>query len=186
MRQIQDQQYIQFTPKERLNLTMAALSRGDETEANRLWQTCPRYKYTAYDFEYTLSVTSAMMLGSLFFQKCILHYNNIKRADTIIIGNEQDLEFEEEKKLHDLANQTKNLINRVKKTQNKLISKLKGLFAGFKQFCSVVEFDYEYILQTIPLKECCHDLDILLATNNEPDTQYANQIQNYFQDLWHF
>lgn len=36
MRQIHDNQYTQFTPKERLNLTFAALSRGDTIEADRL------------------------------------------------------------------------------------------------------------------------------------------------------
>ncbi len=41
-RTVRYNQYTQFTPKERLNLTFAALSRGDEAEADRLWQTCPR------------------------------------------------------------------------------------------------------------------------------------------------
>jgi len=76
---------------------MAALSRADKTEANRLWQTCPRHKYLAYDFEYTLGVNCAIMLSGLFFQKCVLHYNNIMKVDIFIMGCEQDLEFEEEK-----------------------------------------------------------------------------------------
>lgn len=42
MRQIKDDQYKLFTPKERFNLTLAALSRGDKIEAERLWRKCPR------------------------------------------------------------------------------------------------------------------------------------------------
>ena len=74
MRQINDNKYNKFTTKERLNLTFAALSRGDEAEADRLWQTCPRHRYVAHDFEYTLGVSALTMLGSLFFEKCVRNF----------------------------------------------------------------------------------------------------------------
>lgn len=186
MRQIHDQQYTQFTAKERINLTIAALSRGDEIEADRLWQTCPRYKYDAHDFEYTLGVDALMMLSALFFEKCVLHYNLIKRADIFIMGSEQDLEFEEAEGFSDLAKKTRDLIELATKAQNAHMSKIKGLFEGFKQFCFSVGLDDENILKTIPIKDCCHDLDILLGTDIEIDMQYMNHIKDFFLEHWHF
>lgn len=186
MRQIQDQQYTQFTAKERINLTIAALARGDEAEADRLWKTCPRYKYDAHDFGYTLGVDALIVLGALFFQKCVLHYNLIKKADTFITGFEQDLEFEEAEGFNDLAKKMRDLIELATKAQNAHISKIKGLFNGFKQFCSSAGLDDENILKTIPIEECCHDLDILLGAEIEVDTQYMNHIKDFFLEHWHF
>lgn len=106
--------------------------------------------------------------------------------DIFIMSCEQDLEFEEEKKLNDLANQTQNLIDRVKGTQNLLISQLKGLFEGFRQFYTAFELDCEYLLKTIPLEDCCHNLGLLLDSDIELNMQYANQIKWYFREHWNF
>lgn len=186
MRQIHDQQYSRFDPKERLNLTISALSRGDEIEANRLWQTCPRHTYEAYDFEYTLSVDALFMLSAIFFEKCIFHYNLIKRADLFMISFEEDLEFEEKNNLNDFANQTRKLIELSNQAQKIHTSQLKGLFEGFKQFCSSAGLDNESILKTSPIKDCCHDIDILLTCYIEIDMQYASQIKEFFLEHWHF
>ncbi|KTC87026.1 hypothetical protein [Legionella brunensis] len=184
MRQIHDNQYAQFTPKERLNLTFAALSRGDETEANRLWQTCPRHRYVAHDFEYTLGVSALTMLGSLFFEKCVMHYNLTKRAELLIMGSEQDLEYEEKEGFNDFANQSRKFIEIVNTAQKAHISKLKGLFEGFRRFCADENLDSENILKTIPLESCCYDLAILLASDIQIDSQYVNQVKDFFLEHW--
>jgi len=184
MRQINDNQYTQFTPKERLNLTFSALSRGDEAEADRLWQTCPRHRYVAHDFEYTLGVSALSMLGALFFEKCVMHYNLIKRAELLIMSSEQDLECEEKEGLSDLANQSRKFIAILNTTQQTHISKLKGLFEGFRRFCSEEGFDSENILNTIPLAGCCYDLDALLVSDIQMDPQYVNEVKNFFLEHW--
>lgn len=184
MRQIHDNQYAQFTPKERLNLTFSALSRGDETEADRLWETCPRHRYVAHDFEYTLGVSALTMLRALFFEKCVMHYNLIKRAELLIMGTEQDLEYEEREGFSDVANQSRRFIEIVKTSQQAHISKLKGLFEGFKLFCSEVGFDSENILKTTSIKECCHDLKILLSSDIKMDLEYVNQAKYFFLEHW--
>lgn len=185
MRQIHDNQYTQFTPKERLNLTFAALSRGDETEADRLWQTCPRYTYVAHDLEYTLGVSALTMLGSLFFEKCVLLYNLIKRVELLILGYEQDLEYEEKEGLNDFANQSRNLIEIVSISQKANLSKLKGLFEGFRQFCLNKNLDSETILKTTSIEGCCHDLAILLASDVQIDPEYVSQIESFFLEYWY-
>src|SRR5580658_5737426 len=104
MRQIHDNQYAKFTPEERVRLTIAALSRGDEPDASRLWQTSPRYTYRAHDLEYTQRVNVLILLGTVFFEKCVWHYNRIKKADMFIICSKQDLEYEEREGFADFAN----------------------------------------------------------------------------------
>ena len=44
----------------------------------------------------------------------------------------------------------------------------------------------ENILKTIPIKDCCHDIDLLLGNKIEVDMQYAAFIKGYFSERWHF
>lgn len=186
MRQIHDQQYTHFTSNERLNLTLAALARGDATEANRLWQTCPRHQYHAHDFAYTLRFNALMILNSIFFEKCIFHYNFIKKIDEFIVDAEHDLEFEEKENMKDIANETRKLINLTQKNLDTHISRIKGLFEGFKLFCAEASLDYENVINITSIKSCCHDLDVLLEAEIETDIQYVEQIKTFFFEYWHF
>ena len=186
MRPVRDQQYGQFTPEERTTLTFAALSRGDEKEATRLWQTCPRYDYKCYDLEYTMRVTTIIMIGALFFEKCVGHYNLIKKAEILILSTKQDLKGKNVENQQNFRCQTKPLIALSNKTQELHLSKIKGLFHGFKQFCSTVGLDSETILKTVLLKDCCHDLDAMLETEIELNVQYANKMRSFFLEHWDF
>jgi hypothetical protein len=47
-----DKLYDRFTPEERFRLTLEALARGDEQEAERLSESCPRRTYTMNDAAY--------------------------------------------------------------------------------------------------------------------------------------
>lgn len=186
MRQIHDQQYAGFTPNERLNLTLAALARADTIEADRLWQTCPRYQYHAHDFAYTLSLNAVMLLNSLFFEKCMFHYNQTKKIEGFILEAEYDLAFVEEKNAKEMANETQQLIEHTQKTLNTHLSRLKGLFAGFKLFCAEACLDYENVINITLIKDCCHDLDLLLESEFETDMQYMNHIKDFFLEHWDF
>ncbi len=141
--------------------------------------------YIAHDFEYTLGVSALTMLGALFFEKCIMHYNLIKRAELLIMGAEQDLEYEEKEGFSDFANQSRKFIAIVNTAQKVHILKLKGLFEGFRQFCSDENLDSENILKTIPVEVCCHDLDALLMSDIQTDSQYTNQVKDFFFEHWH-
>jgi|GEM_PF-2832992 len=186
MRQIPDQHYARFTPNERLNLTLAALARGDITEADRLWQTCPRHQYHAHDFAYTLRFNAVLLLNSLFFEKCVFHYNQIQKIAEFILEAEYDLAFAEEKNSKEMANEAQKLIEHTQKTLNTHISRLKGLFAGFKLFCAEAHLDCEHIINMTTIKNCCPDLDLLLEAEAETDIQYAEQIKVFFQGHWSF
>src|ERR1700687_3023633 len=45
-------QYAQFTPEERLRLTIAADARGDHAEVERLMRSCPQMPWVVPDPEY--------------------------------------------------------------------------------------------------------------------------------------
>lgn len=45
-------QYEKLTPRERLALVLEARARGDDAEVRRLWDTCPRKVYGAYDADF--------------------------------------------------------------------------------------------------------------------------------------
>lgn len=185
MRQIKDDQYKLFTPKERLNLTLAALSRGDKIEAERLWRTCPRQKYMAQDFEFTLSLNAIILLSSLFFEQCVKHYNLIQKIELMILDYEQDLESEEKDTHRDCLAHARKCTDYVNLLKLKQISKLKGLFEGFRLFCFDNNLDCEDILETIPLKDCCHDLDKLLSKDVQIDLKETIEIKNFFTQHWH-
>lgn len=184
MRQIHDQQYAEFTSRERLNLTVAALARGDMAEADRLWQTSPRYHYMTHDLEYTEGVGSLIMLSSLFFEQCVYHYNLIKKAQMFIMGLEQDLDDEKKEGLTDLVTQTRKLLDVASKAQDVHVSKIKALFEGFKKFCIEVGLDSEAVLKTISINDCCNDIDFFLSSDIKIDETYINATKQFFLERW--
>ena len=48
--------YACLTPAERFALTIEAMARGDENEADRLEDACPTHSYHMHDPEYRLSI----------------------------------------------------------------------------------------------------------------------------------
>jgi len=186
MRQVNDTQYQQFTPAERVQLTLAAIGRGDEAEANRLWQTCPNYHYEETDIEYTSRISALIMLGSIFFEKCVYHYNHIQKANTCILATEHELGYENEKNLVEFSKITQRLLELSAQARNLHISRLKGLYEGFKQFCSDVGIRSENILNTLTIKGCCFEIDLLLSSEITIDTEYTQLIKEFFLENWHF
>ena len=81
MRKIQEQNYDQFTVNERIDLTIAAISRDDLNEATKLWDIRPQDKTDNVDYMFGMNVL--IMFAMLFFDKCIRHYNCIKKADEV-------------------------------------------------------------------------------------------------------
>lgn len=69
---------------------------------------------------------------------------------------------------------------------NTHISRLKGLFEGFKLFCAEACLDCENIINMTTIKNCCHSLDLLLRFEIETDMEYAEQIKVFFRGYWNF
>lgn len=186
MRQISDQQYTQFTPTERVQLVFAALARNDEAEATRLWETCPRHRFVTTDLNFTEQVAALNMIGAIFFEKIIRHYNSIKMADQFISNMEEDLEFEKKETLSDIANQTKRNLEIIEKARKGHLSLLKAAFRGLEQFCTEIGMNYNDILKTIPIENSCWGIDYLLRTEGEDDEQSAKDFCKMLLSCWNF
>lgn len=186
MRQISDQQYAEFTPKERVQLVFAALARNDEAEATRLWETCPQHKFIATDLNFTEQVSALNLIGMIFFEKCIRHYNSIKMAEQFISYREEYLELEEKENLTESVNQTKKNIEKIEGARKIHLSHLKAAFKGFKLFCTEIGMNYEDILKTIPIEDSCWGLHYFLKTEGEPDEQMAKDFCKMLLSNWNF
>ena len=183
---MRDTQYEAFTPPERFNLTLAALARGDEPEATRLWQTCPWHNYSCMDMDYMQRVHSLAIIEALFFQKAVLHYNMAQKAEKFIMTRECDLEAEENKGLADWAKKIREVIATANNARDKNISALKGVIEGFRLFCVEVGISYDDVIKALPLKDCCPDLDQLLAFDISADNEHICGVKSLFLDGWGF
>jgi hypothetical protein len=177
MLNIGEKHYQEFIPQERINLTMAALSRNDIKEADRLWNTCPSYIYRARDFEYSSRMINLALLGSSFFEKLVQHYNIIKRADEYIASIEYEFE--------DLIDSEK-ILHKVKEARNIQIVRLKSLYQGIIAFCEHSGICSEYFLKTLPIMETCFEIDLLLSTDLEVDDVQVKHSMAYFLEHWPF
>jgi hypothetical protein len=45
--------------------------------------------------------------------------------------------------------------------------------------------DSENVLKTISIAACCHDLDTLLTSDVQIDSQDVNQVKDFFLEHWH-
>src|SRR5580765_7973796 len=138
MHQFNDTQYAQFNSLERAKLTLAACARGDEVEVNRLYETSPKYRYEAHDLEYRNIMDLFFGLESLFFQTCVKHYNSIEKTDHYIHCIMDDMEYEEERGIKDIVEQSRHLIGLTTKVRELHIAALKGLYQGLDLFCCEV------------------------------------------------
>lgn len=186
MRQISDNQYEQFTPEERAQLTFSALARNDEAEANRLWNTCPRYRYKMADIEYTQRVNLQILIGSVFFQKFVCGYNNLTKIEILSSEFLNDLEHEEEAGIFAFKDKISKLIKIADDAKIKCCVQLKSLYYGFERFCNEAGINHVDTLKSLSIEDACPDIDIILSSSLEAtETDIFNSFE-MFKSYWHF
>lgn len=57
--------YDRLTPDERLRLWVRASDRGDEPDADRLLESCPRFSYTCRDFAFNERIEGCVLIGTV-------------------------------------------------------------------------------------------------------------------------
>lgn len=188
MQGINDQQYTKFTPHERILLTMSALARGDAAEADRLWDTCPKYLYSCHDLEFALRIQGISALSGIFFEECVRIYNLIQRIDAFRDGLIDDIEFFKQgdvnKGLSELIEHNQTQLKTATDQKEKVTARLKALFAAFSEFFSEVGLNSEHILATLKIEECCYRINFLLSSKIEMDEEYKKEIKAKFLELW--
>ena len=85
-------------PKERANLTLKALSEDNEKEAERLRESCPKYKYEMTDAEYTGKVREAMFYSILVYS-WVLEALLMITCATQQMDEDEDVEVDPDKEL---------------------------------------------------------------------------------------
>lgn len=185
MRDINENNYKQFTPIERTNLTYAALARGDLEDAERLWATCPRFSYTTRDFEYTLRFENLMLLSSIFFENCVLYYNSAKRAEMyILLSRHGPKEYKDMDPSHLESNLR--ILEMVENARDKYLDRLKALFEGMRRFCAQVEVSFDDVINMSRIEKSCFCIKKYLSKVTEISEEYAEQEKNSFLELWNF
>ena len=128
MTKLNEINYKYFSTKERLDLTIAALSRGHLEEAKKLRRTCPRYQYNIPDFEYTSKLNALPWIACRFSEIHNYYYFKILlcRANIAI--------YEDNPKYSGQADERIALFN---ESINKHVSHLRSIYKGLRDFVSV-------------------------------------------------
>jgi hypothetical protein len=77
MTKLDEKHYHRLTLKERIELTIAALSRNDNEEIARLRRTCERRQYIMLDYEYTSKLENLAWVSSKFEALHNSYYHNL-------------------------------------------------------------------------------------------------------------
>lgn len=186
MKQITDPSYAKFSPQERLSLTMAALARSDQAEANRLWETCPWRPCYTMDMEYTQRMHALFVIESLFFQKIVLHYNMAQKAEKFIMTRECDLEAEQNHDMGEWVEKTQQLITAMSNARDGHLSNLKEVIEGFRLFCTEAGINYDDVAKALPLNDCCPDIDWLLTFDVPVNDEHIQAVKSLFLEGWEF
>lgn len=178
MRDINLNNYGQIMAQERFNLTISALARGDIKEADRLYDTCPRYDYTMADKEYNCRLMKMPIISHLFFERCVYYYNTLARIDSAILLLEamSPPSLDEE----DAAR-----FDRLYHSRDLNTGGLKALYSGFREFCHQIGIDGEGALKTMGVEHCCVSIRQYLDSDVEsPPPEEIKQIKIMFLEHW--
>lgn len=173
MRSINVKNYDQFSPLERLNLAIAALARNDETEIDRLNQSCPMYKYSVLDPEYTKRFLFFALISGRFFELCVYWYDKITFCAFGLIlwaseGNKKDYPDK----------------SQIILAQNNYISLLKGVYAGLRQFCDEVGLNADDIIKATPVENILDDISRYLLSDVEASAANTEYFKKDFFRYW--
>lgn len=183
---ITDQNYRKFTGEERFKLVMEALVRGDEKEAQKLWETCPIHTYSITDMQFRERVSGIIMLGDLFFKMCVCSYSNIEKADGYIYDQIEEREYALEHGFENLSSVSEDTLELVKAIRDTAIARLKALHLAFNDFCLAIEINIEHVLKDLPIKEACNYIDRWLKSDISADEDYREWAKEMFLENWGF
>lgn len=166
--------YGQLTAKERFNLTISALMRGDFKEADRLYDTCPKYDYTMADKEYTCRLHIMSNINSIFSGECVYYYSNAAKLDSEL--------QREGKRQEDLDD---DIIERYEARDSNIRS-LKALYRGFSEFCNQVGIEAAEALKIMGIERCCPDIQTYLDFDDTdpPDPDEIERFKDMFLGYW--
>lgn len=169
---------VHFNVKERLNLTIAALSRRDNEEARLLYKTCPKYRYLATDYEFTQRFAAITWIGEKYAELCQYFYDKMLLAQAVIsavaLSNDPTLEDKLSYSMSDMQN-----------TRIGHISTLKSIHKALIEFCDDAGIDCNQLIQWMsPPEGRSHINECLMLEGVEPDKEFTTYTKNKFLSTW--
>ena len=169
MLKLKEDNYNQFTVQERVNLTIAAFSRGDSKEVNRLYKSCPQYTYQATDYEFTKRIDAITWVGEKYAELCQYFYDKILLSESVIAGQILSL----------LKHET--TTSEIQEIQMYHICNLKSVHHALIKFCNEIDIDSNQLINWMTLAEDRKGINKYLAFDLvEHDKEFTLYIKNKF------
>lgn len=178
MRDININNYAKLSPIERINLTISSLARGDFKEADRLWDTCPKFTYKSPDLDYTIRLMAINNIKSIFFGECVCSYNHLVRIDNVINLIETIA--------LDLTNQNHKKLDKLYSIRNDHLINLKALFKGFLEFCCEIGLNGNQLLATLYIQHTCFEINSYIDSDANVTQLDINTTKAMFFEYWDF
>lgn len=173
MKQVSDNTYRNFTPSERLALFWAAMGRGDEAEADKLNDTCPRAKYMIDDPHY-FGALRAVMEMCMYAQLRMAEINTgAAISAAMLLSTADDDEAEQEKWAEKYA---------------ALVANILAIWAAWTEFCQSIGIDGASVMRTFRGGEL--PAAITFASSPEireladPDQEQKCLMADFFRHRW--
>ncbi len=177
MLKIKKTNYTQFNVQERLNLTIAALSRRDNEEARLLYKSCPKYRYLATDYEFTRRLDAITWVGEKYAELCQYFYDKSLQSQAVVsamILSHSSLE-----------GKLSCSIEEIEEARIGHISTLKSIHQALIEFCDAVDIDSNQLVQWMTPSEDRENInEYLLLAGIEPDKEFTLFIKNKFFAHW--
>ncbi len=198
-----EKNYDKFTALERINLSIAALSRNDNKEVQQLKKCCPKKTYTMNDRAYSESMDSLCKVRAAyrflfdFYEKQIINaqvligFYDIRAVD-YLDGLYTAFKFFDKKppKNNPIWSEVKEneekCDKKIAEAENKLqeyLSKLKGVQEGLRLFCIKQGFDFESVLVWANLDENGDLTKARDLSSVKTDMGEAHMVLEYFLDI---
>lgn len=170
--------YDVINPEERFKLLLAALTRGDEDEAQKLRKTCPKKHYSMSDAAYSDRLEASRDVATAFTIDWLCQEKNLSVSEACLIGVRHVLcassNSDTNYALEDALEQA------IKITEGRL----KAILVAFETFCLEIEAPFEQMLVWSPYALEWVEARREQLAKVEPDRETLKQSLNLLREYW--
>ena len=169
MTKLDERNYYSLTPEERVNLTIAALSRDDKEEILRLRRTCKRKKYLMLEHEYTSKLENIVWVSAKLSELHNFYYHNMILFTSHMVTHKTDEQF------------TKFML-----AYNDQAECILSLYDAFDAFCLEAGLNKTNVMTWLKIdpKPIYNFIGETALTTLQPDPALTNHLKNRFLAIW--
>jgi len=169
MHNLDESHYKKFNAQERINLTIAALSRGDTEEARLLRRTCPRETYVMIDRDYTNGLDALTQIAAHFSELHNYYYTQMLIfMSGIATTNETDK----------IASMQMAYVDQV--------ASIKSIYSAFNAFCVDAGLNKDHLMgfYKMDLKPMREFINTKVMETAEEDCDFTLHVKKQFLAIW--